>query len=99
MHDLFQRRGRPREWVVFMYQPIASVYALHTTCDRSRLILFRQIFNDDQARCQPFFFLVSPRDHFVRPVPPFSEMKEIGSKKVQGFQLPGLQVATRLTIF
>ena len=24
--DLFQRRGRPRKWVVLMYQPIASVY-------------------------------------------------------------------------
>ena len=24
------------------------------------------------------FFLVSPRDHFVCPVPSFSEMKEIG---------------------
>ena len=28
MHDLFQRRGRPRKWVVLMYQPIASVYFL-----------------------------------------------------------------------
>ena len=32
------------------------------------------------------FFLVSPRDHFVCPVPSFSEMKEIGCRKVLGFQ-------------
>ena len=24
--DLFRRRGRPREWVILMYRPIASVY-------------------------------------------------------------------------
>ena len=43
------------------------------------------------------FFLVSPRDHFVSPVPLFSEMKEIGvSEKLVSPCLPGLQVATRL---
>ena len=26
VHDFFERRGRPREWFVLMYQPIASVY-------------------------------------------------------------------------
>ena len=31
------------------------------------------------------FFLVSPRDHFFCPVPLFSEMKEIGRRKVLGF--------------
>ena len=46
------------------------------------------------------YFLVSPRDHFVCPIPSFSEMKEIGRRKVLGFSeklvSPGLQVATRL---
>ena len=53
------------------------------------------------------FFLVSPewlsRDHFVCPVPSFSEMKEIRwrknakvSEKLVSPGLPGLQVASRL---
>ena len=50
------------------------------------------------------FFLVSPSDHFVCPVPSFSEMKEINwmkksarvSEKLVSPGLPGLQVATRL---
>ena len=54
------------------------------------------------------FFLVSPRDHFVCPVPSFSEMKENWmkksgqsarvSEKLVSPGLPGLQVATRLTV-
>ena len=49
------------------------------------------------------FFLVSPRDHFVCPVPSFSEMKEIGGRTVPGCLeklvspgLSGLQVAASL---
>ena len=49
------------------------------------------------------FFLVSPRDHFVCPVPSFSEMKKNWmkksarvSEKLVSLGLPGLQVATRL---
>ena len=40
----------------------------------------------DIKRVASQFFLVSPRDHFVCPVPSFSEMKEIGGRKVLGFQ-------------
>ena len=42
-----------------------------------------------QARSQPVFSgkpgMIS-RDHFVCPVPSFSEMKELGQRKVLGFQ-------------
>ena len=42
------------------------------------LCLTRTVSMHFDGRVASQFFLVSPRDHFVCPVPSFSEMKEIG---------------------
>ena len=66
---------------------VSEIVPKSTTPQSRKIIPEKSTYADDTTRqvaCQ--FFLVSPRDHFVCPVPSFSEMKKIRRRKVLGFQ-------------
>ena len=64
-----RKRGNKRIWT----QCVGPGATKHTTKEEQG-----ETMCIPTKRVASQFFLVSPRDHFVCPVPSFSEMKEIG---------------------
>ena len=76
----FSSAGPPLHFKI----PMASISS--QTRDHKLNLLISCADSSAVRRVASQFFLVSPRDHFVCPAPSFFEMKEIGWRKVLGFQ-------------